>query len=414
MEISLLALYAVMLPVIILFCGLSIDVGLIELKKLQMQTAADAGAIGAELEWERGTSDQGVRGQADAALNGFTNGVDNVTVDVTGPPPGGDYNNRYDAQYVPITQTVNTIFMGALHGGKTTVSASAVSLMPPCGYMMNTAGISNAYGLNITNTMSVPSQGLYPRCPVYINHGLYLASSMNLDGYALNATGTAGQSSVNNSEWPPATYGALTVTDPLAAVTQPTASACNHTNFSASASVTLSPGTYCGSSSTPGMTLSGSSTTISFNPGLYVITGGLHATTAVSLSGAGVTLFFTKGSGVPYGKIIFDGDTHVNLSAPSVSSGGALAYILFFTDRNWVHTSAQDFQFNDAVYYGSGIWYVTGTGIQMTDGSSTWSPGYLDVVADSIYIDSSTLNLFSDFSAINTGNPFRTRAVLVQ
>jgi hypothetical protein len=403
-----------MLPVILLFCGLSIDVGLLELKKLQMQSAADSAALGAELEWERCSGKQAAQAMANAAANGFTNGSNNVTITVTSPPTTGDFPARYDVQYVTITQTVNTIFMGALNGGKATVSVSAAAMMPPCGYLTNTAGISNSYTLNLTNSKGIPSQGMFSRCPVYIKNNLYLTSSESLDEYAINATGALGQSSLLGSYYPTPTYNAATAADPLASLAQPTLGSCNHTTFSVTTSGynSISPGTYCGSASKPGMTFTG--TNVYFNPGLYVITGGLHAT-ASNLSGSGVTLYFTKGSGsIPYGQIIFDGDGNVDLNAPTASSGGSLVNILFFTDRNWVHTAAQDLQFNDAQYYGNGIWYVSGTGVQMTNGSSTWSPGYIGVVTDSIYLDSSTLNLFSDFSTISTGNPFRTQAVLVQ
>jgi hypothetical protein len=135
---------------------------------------------------------------------------------------------------------------------------------------------------------------------------------------------------------------------------------------------------------------------------------------AASLSGSGVTLFFTRGNCNSYGQVIFDGDSHIDLSAPTASSAGALATILFFTDRNWVHTSPQDVQLNDAEYSGDGIWYINGTGVQLTDGSATWSSHYLALIADSVVVNSSTLNLFSDFSAINTGNPFRASSVIVQ
>lgn len=148
----------------------------------------------------------------------------------------------------------------------------------------------------------------------------------------------------------------------------------------------------------------------------------------MTLSGSGVTLFFTHVSGKSnshgYGQVVFDGDSQINLTAPSVTSGGALSTMLFFTDRNWVHTAAQDFQLNDAEYHGNGVWYITGTGVQLTAKSSTpFTSVYISLVTDSVFIDSSTLNLFSDFSSVSTGvntgvlstaNPFRVKAVLIQ
>jgi len=72
--------FAAVLPVLILFCGLALDVGMIELKTLQMQSAADAAAIGAELEYVRNTGNWATMGQQDASINGFTDGSQNTTV----------------------------------------------------------------------------------------------------------------------------------------------------------------------------------------------------------------------------------------------------------------------------------------------------------------------------------------------
>jgi Flp pilus assembly protein TadG len=73
----MLVLFACVLPVLILFCGLALDVGMLQLKQLQMQSAADAAALGAELQWERTTNyttaGYTAQAQADAAVNGFTN-----------------------------------------------------------------------------------------------------------------------------------------------------------------------------------------------------------------------------------------------------------------------------------------------------------------------------------------------------
>jgi hypothetical protein len=250
---------------------------------------------------------------------------------------------------------------------------------------------------------------MFSRCPLYVAKNVYLSSNMTLYEHALNATGPAGQSSLLGTFNTPA-YNAVTVVDPLAGVTQPTLGTCNHTSFTVATSAwtVINPGNYCGTSSTPGMKLTGAN--VSFNPGVYVITGGFHST-GTSLFGSGVTLFFTKSGTTPYGQVIFDGVSQVYLTPPT---SGALVNIVLFTDRNWVHTTAQDVQFNDSNFDGAGIWYVTGSGVQLTAKASTWSSTYISVVTDSLYVESSTLNLFGDFSTINTGNPFRPKAVLVQ
>ena len=49
----MIPIFAVALPVVVLFCGLSLDVGLLEYKRLQMQNAADAGV---QVRFEQGNA----------------------------------------------------------------------------------------------------------------------------------------------------------------------------------------------------------------------------------------------------------------------------------------------------------------------------------------------------------------------
>ena len=93
----MIPMFACVLPVIVLFCGLALDTGLIELKTLQMQNAADAAAVGAELEAERGTGNWVAQGKADAGVNGFTDGVNGATVSVVQLASSGAYSGHYDS-----------------------------------------------------------------------------------------------------------------------------------------------------------------------------------------------------------------------------------------------------------------------------------------------------------------------------
>src|ERR1700689_2431233 len=56
--------------VVLLFCGLVVDVGGAEWQARNVQIAADAAAKGATLEKERGASDRVAAGRTDAATNG--------------------------------------------------------------------------------------------------------------------------------------------------------------------------------------------------------------------------------------------------------------------------------------------------------------------------------------------------------
>jgi Flp pilus assembly protein TadG len=83
-------------------------------------------------------------------------------------------------------------------------------------------------------------------------------------------------------------------------------------------SVTLNPGTYCGWTNFNG------SPTITFNPGLYVISGGsMNINSGARITGNGVTFYFADSNS----KIQFNGTTTVTLTAPT---SGTYADILMF------------------------------------------------------------------------------------
>src|SRR4051812_39036642 len=75
------------LVVLVGFLGLAIDSNYLELIKTRMQTAADAAALGGVQEIKmNGTANVVAAARGDAALNGFTDGQDGVTVTVNNPP----------------------------------------------------------------------------------------------------------------------------------------------------------------------------------------------------------------------------------------------------------------------------------------------------------------------------------------
>ncbi|MDX1715908.1 MAG: pilus assembly protein, partial [Anderseniella sp.] len=103
----------------------------------------------------------------------------------------------------------------------------------------------------------------------------------------------------------------------------PTVGACDHTGLSVNSETrTLDPGVYCG-----GLLISGSST-VTFNPGVYVIKdGALQVTHTASVSGTHVGFYLT-GTG---SRFLFAGGSSVSLSAPK---DGPMAGLLFFEDRS--------------------------------------------------------------------------------
>lgn len=399
----MIAFFAVTLPILILMCGLSVDIGMIELRQMRMQTAADAAAISAELEAERGTENWVSLGQQDASQNGFTNGVNNTTVSVVEGANYGAYSGHYDALQVTITQKVKTIFMGSLNGGYVTLRATSVAQMTPCVFLTGTT--LQTYTLD---GYSGDFKG--DSCPFDINSNLETIA-LSLAPEAMNIAGPASASSIQGYEWPtPFNYNAPTVTDPLASVTSPSFNGtCNHTSYSlynVASNTTLSPGTYC-----KGLNITNSTATLS--PGLYVITGGAGWYNS-TITGSGVTLYFTSGGGGTDSKFDISGGSVVTLSAPNTSSNGTIAGILVFTDRNWTHTNPQDVDIINSTFTGDGIWYLPSTGLYISNSGVVTGTNYFGIVADNMTTTGTSVRPLNNYSYVTTGNPLRTNAPLVQ
>ena len=421
----------------ILFCGLTVDIGRMELKKVQLQTAADAAALGAELESERGTgsgnTNAGVpwdwvsQGKSDAALNGFTDGVNGTTISIVQNPTSGAYAGRYDAIQATVSQSFKTIFMGALNGGTYTVSATSVALVPPCNYFLG--GQSASY----TYTFATASTNFNSSCPIYINYNYVNDGFSELWGYGVDVSGPSsaslpqnwqsqtsqtGQAGLPASNLP--TYGVPVTTDPLSTMAQPTTTHCDFDTYSiTSGSATLNPGTYCGSNAAPstvGMNIVNASVTL--NPGLYFITGGVNWQHA-NVTGTGVTLFFTNRNGLNnYGLVQVGntgGNSVITLSAPTSTVNGGIPGILFFTSRTWISTTSNDFSFGTyGTFTGDGIWYLPNTGLYVWLNNHFNIPHYGSIVARNAYIFGSFITSNQDYSWLSGGSPFRKQGVLVQ
>jgi Flp pilus assembly protein TadG len=396
----MLPLFAVTLPVLILLCGLSIDLGRLELQEERMQTAADAAAISAELEAERGTGNWVTIGQQDASQNGFTDGQNNTSVSVVQFANYGAWNGRYDGLQVTITQQVKTAFMGALNGGYVTAKVNSVAQITPCIYTLGTGSLQNQSIIVYTGSL------LGDSCPVNAT-SLNVLSNGHIAVEAVNVSGSASSSSNAGFIYPSPVFNVPTVSDPLSYLASPSFSSCNHTGYSiTSGSVTLNPGTYC-----KGLNISNA--TVTLNPGLYIITGGANWWNA-TVSGNGVTLFFTTGGGGGYGQFLIQNGSNISISAANDSSNGAIPAILVFADRNWTATGGQDFQVISSTMSGDGIWYIPRAGLEIWSDGTYTAPHYLGVVADNIFTAGTYFEPVNNYSYVVTGNPFRTQAPLVQ
>ena len=398
--------FALVLTILMLCAGLAIDGGIAQWQKRAAQTAADAAAVGALTEQQRGGTSWAQAGQADAALNGFTDGQRGVIVTVVSPPTSGSYSGQSGAIQATVSKSQPTIFMRIFQIPTASIVAKAVAKTGSSSSCLYTLDPTAAPSIN-----NVGSGAIAAGCGAYIDSSA--SNAVNLVGSgSLTATSVSivgGYNVVGSATITPTPVtGARSAADPLASLTQPTFTACTYTNFSivGSGSQTLSPGTYCG-----GISLTGAPS-VTLQPGLYVITGGINWVGSPVITGAGVTLFFTQGGGFSYGTISIVGTANLNLSAPTVSSNGAIAGVLMFGDRSWNNSSSNVSVDGSSSTKLEGILYFPTTGISLV-GSTSCHGKYLGIVADTItLVGSATLNLPSpDYSALSGGSPFQGGSV---
>jgi hypothetical protein len=395
--------FSLILLTLLLFVGMALDTSNLQLHRLIAQRAADAGAVGALYEKERGTSNWEQAGLTDAATNGAANGVKGATVTIVSPPTSGLYSGNASAVQAVVTQNVQLSFMSLLRFSTATVGARAVS--------QTGASSDCVYALNRTNsrTMMIGGGGrLNVGCDLFVDSSS--ASALHADGGgSISADGIDVVGNYDSGSFSPTpTVGADAVTDPLSYETQPSFSSCNYNSTSVTSTRTLNPGTYCN-----GMTISGA--TVTLNPGLYIITGGINWNGGAHVTGSGVTLFFTQGGGSSYGQVTISGGVVVNLTAPNNATSGGIPGILMFGDRNWVSTS-QNVNFNGSSSVTmQGELYFPYTGV-IFSASANIGGSYFGIVADNVTINGGATVTIPEpnYASLTTGAPFKKGVALAE
>ena len=125
------ALLSSMIALLIMagFLGLMADTAHLQLARQQAQTAADAAAIAALHELDRGNTGgmlEAARG--DAARNGLKHGENGVVIDVHCPPMTGDRTSDTNAVEATVRQQAPTLFMGMFGQSSVGVAARAVAI----------------------------------------------------------------------------------------------------------------------------------------------------------------------------------------------------------------------------------------------------------------------------------------------
>jgi Putative Flp pilus-assembly TadE/G-like len=351
---------AAALVVLIGFLGLGVDMGMLRYQKRIQQTAADATAVaGANNLAYEGSGTVVCAGQNASAANGFTdtsggggcaNGdvsictaadaaVGTVCVRVNNPPLSGPHAGTANAgDYVEalVSSVHQTYFMRIFGVTKEPVTARAVATdlsggsnatncMYTLGLPANEIGVSpfGSTTLNATNCGIVDNGNFDPT-----GNGLTINScSFNVSGAP--ATGPGSDNVYCNGQALTPSYYSPTAQDPFAnKLTAPAVGTPKTWN-----KATPVPGTYNGINI-------GSKDVVTFQPGVYVITGGspLTFTAGSTVSGTGVMFYFTNGS-----TLNSQGGATVNLTAMNAAQAQGAGYpadagILMYQDPNDTNT----------------------------------------------------------------------------
>ncbi len=420
---QMVALTAVVFPVLLGFMGLALDAGLIYHVKRRMQAAADAGALGGAREiWRQNSSRVTSGAKNDTALNGFSDA--NATITVNNPPSSGPHTGDSKFVEVIISQEVPTVFLRIVDAQQALVKARAVA-----GLVDAASGC--VWVLDPTQRGALTVQGtstLSSGCPVTVNSNDSQAITLNGGGCLESPQiGVAGGYTVNGGVCnpPPPTTGTPPALDPLEYLVPPTIP--NLPLLGTNLRITdlvppLFPGSYDGGISISGgdvnftggtyvlnggITISGG--TVVFGPGLYILNGGgMTINGNAVVSGNGVTFYNTWSAGAPggWGDFNIAGTASVNLKAPS---SGDYKGMLFWNDKN------APYRPNGSTINGGsnssfeGVLYFPSTNLTFS-GTST-NADWTMLIAETLTVSGNTV-VQSNYSTSDVPPPTRVASVV--
>ena len=274
------SIFAIVLPAIIGFGALAIDVGIWSMKSRQAQGAADQAAYSAAVANSL-DGDPVTEARAITAAMGMTHGVDGVTVEVTNPPQTGAYAGSTRHWQVTVRQPQNLGLAALFVATVPTVVARAVA--------GNGGGGSCVIGLAQTETAVTfinNSQLQQAECDVYSNSGITIGNSNNiLIDASLYSAGSVDQGQnaiVTGDQFPISTFD-----DPYRNIVVPSRPATCIPQVKDGAN--LQAGWYC-----DGFNLGNSAKdkVINLGPGVYHISKQFKVGQNFTFKGEGVTLIF--------------------------------------------------------------------------------------------------------------------------
>jgi hypothetical protein len=449
------------------FTGMAIDVGYLQWSQVRIQDAADSAAQAALIELENGNTDWKVAGQNSAAMNGFTNGANGVTVSINNPPTTGSMKGNTSALEAIVTQATPTFFMQMLNTRSVAIQGYAAGSYASssgssgtgtgsgssagCVYVLDTAS-SDSQTMNVQGSSPTFNCGVVVESPN--SQAVYLSGALTVNmgsGYTLGVVGpstcaaaqpatqancgidyTSNQDYICTSGNPncsassePTANGISNPGDPLTNISVPafgtTFSAKNYYDMnSAPAGNTLQPGIYCG-----GLNIGNTNgATYTLNAGTYIIAGGtLQFNSQGTVKGSGVTFYLTSpadvasttGSSCPsslvtpgsttIAKVNINGQPNVTLSAPATGASTGITGILLFENRSATTDNAPQIVGNSTTSLNGALYFKNSTlTFSGVNGSNT---GYMMIVVKKLNINGS-----SPIVVYNVNNPISSNTVI--
>lgn len=376
---GMLTMSAVMLPAILGFAGLGLDVTGWYMERRDLQNITDMAAIDA-VHSGYNFSEDDLEGQIAAFLNdrGFKDSSDTLTIN--SPPMNGDYAGRAGFFEIVVERNVTLNFLSAFYAVtgenlEVDISARAVAGTLVVGTQCVVALDDTAdRALNFTGSTEVGTD-----CGVSSNsvssEAIYIGGSAQLDTVSIQTVGDIEVSGggVLNSDTPPQSLSSP-ASDPYTTLPIPTDMGCDYTGTTrARDDDVLSPGRYCGD-----IRFQGES--ITMQPGTYVIEGGdLIANAGSVFSGDGVTIILTGDTADEVGGVSMNGGATATLSAPT-TDGDPYEGILVYQDPIASYRSnGASARFNGGVnLLMDGVIYMPNSDITFTGGAAA-NPSCLQV-----------------------------------
>lgn len=263
---------ALMLPLLVGFLGLAMDVGMWQMQKHRLQGAADQAAYSLAVAKAADATAQQARGEANSVLGrlGYVHGTGGVSINIQNPPTIGSFAGDTEAWEVRISRPQNLYFSSVFLDTAPTVVARAVAKAggsPGWGCILSLSP-SAANATSFTNNADAAAG-----CDVYTNSSAANALQCDNNCDIYGNTYTVGGNSVTNHgtlHGETNETGVDIAANPYSVLPVPTAASLTCTSTTAITAKspspsTIGPGVYCG-----GIDIAANKT-LTMTPGVYYI-----------------------------------------------------------------------------------------------------------------------------------------------